>query len=191
MYIEGNYKKIKSNIDITTLRDAVLRVTPEEWSENQFRQKRFSVSQQVETILFKMNGVDLEGIGDDPAKTFIFEKSWTKWKHLVQPIIDEVIKYYPGYEKGFVNKAMLPNMRPGTDIPKHFDTMKSFSKSHRIHVPILTNDEVYFTVGGERVILEAGEAYEINNLKEHGVKNKGKTDRVHLLFDLYIPADNK
>jgi aspartyl/asparaginyl beta-hydroxylase (cupin superfamily) len=86
---------------------------------------------------------------------------------------------------------MFANMHPGTVIPKHFDkiTNNSFKKSHRIHVPILTNDEVYFIIGDARCVAEVGKAYEINNRKQHGVENKGDTDRVHLIFDIYIPSE--
>ena len=188
MKFDKNYRVVSDKVDITKLREAILDVDDDEWNENQFRQNLFYVAREVKTLLLKMNGYNTCG-GQSPDDCEVNE-SWSKWENLVQPIIDQVIKYYPGYERGFINKCMMPNMKPGTKIPEHWDSMESFRVSHRIHVPIITNDEVYFMVNGERVIMEVGKAYEINNRELHSVENKGNTDRVHLLFDLYIPQDD-
>jgi len=54
----------------------------------------------------------------------------------------------------------------------------------RIHIPIETNDECYFTVGDDKRNLKVGELWEINNdKKEHSVNNFGDTDRIHLIVD--------
>jgi hypothetical protein len=186
MEIPGkNYKEINSNVDITALRKAVLSATPEEWLENTFRQENFYGAAEVKTILFNLN---MGNEKKDLSRTFVFYKVWDKWKHLVQPVLDEVIKYYDRYEEAFINKAMLTNMAPGTTIPRHWDKGACFAKSHRIHVPILTNDEVYFIVDEERCLMEVGKAYELNNVKLHSVENNGNSDRVHLLFDVYISS---
>jgi len=52
-------------------------------------------------------------------------------------------------------------------------------------VPIVTNEDTLLTCGGETVNMKEGYAYEVNNQREHSVVNKGKTNRVHLLIDLY------
>ena len=60
-----------------------------------------------------------------------------------------------------------------------------FAYSHRIHVPIITNNECIFTVNNEKVPMDIGYAIEINNLLPHSVNNKSATkDRVHLIFDI-------
>ena len=59
---------------------------------------------------------------------------------------------------------------------------------HRIHVPITTNPRVRFMIGGRPYQFKVGEAYEINNQKQHSVANKGKEDRITFIFD-YVPAD--
>ena len=54
----------------------------------------------------------------------------------------------------------------------------------RTHIPIITNSEVTFTVGGETKFLKEGEIWEINNTKEHSVDNNSDIDRIHLLIDI-------
>ena len=61
--------------------------------------------------------------------------------------------------------------------------------SHRIHLSIITNDEVWFTVGNETIHMREGELYEINNRRMHSVKNAGSEDRVHLIMDYVLPGE--
>jgi hypothetical protein len=39
-------------------------------------------------------------------------------------------------------------------------------------------------VAGREVFMNAGECWEISNLRTHSAKNDGDTDRVHLIFDV-------
>jgi hypothetical protein len=54
----------------------------------------------------------------------------------------------------------------------------------RIHIPIQTNEDCFFTVGDDKRNLRLGELWEINNDKQkHSVDNFGNTDRIHLIVD--------
>jgi Flp pilus assembly protein TadD len=50
-------------------------------------------------------------------------------------------------------------------------------------MPIVTNGDVVFHVGGQEINMQAGELWEINNGTVHGVDNRGTEDRVHLIVD--------
>lgn len=191
MFLDVPYKEVKSNIDITELREAVLNATEEEWYENIFRKEQGGrIGEQVETILFNLNGAGTpEDVAHNPSKTFFWQKAWDKWKDLVEPIVKEAISEYDNHENAFVNKCLIPRMRPGTTIPEHIDLSPVFNVSHRIHVPLVTNPDVYFMINGERCIMEEGNAYEINNKVMHSVENKGSETRIHLLFDIYFPKE--
>ena len=72
-------------------------------------------------------------------------------------------------------------------IPPHVDAGMSLNLAKRIHVPIVTTDEVVFTVGGEIKKMREGEMWEINNSqKQHSVHNKSRHDRIHLIFDYVL-----
>jgi hypothetical protein len=191
MYLDVPFKKIKNNLSISSLRDAVLGASEEEWYANILRKKvSGKIGREVETILFNLNGTGVPGnIEHDPSKTFFWEDTWGKWKHLVEPIIKEVIAEYEGHEEAFINKCLIPRMRPNTVIPEHIDISQSFNVSHRIHIPLVTNPDVYFMIDGDRCIMEEGTAYEINNKVMHSVENRGTETRIHLIFDIYIPKE--
>jgi len=58
--------------------------------------------------------------------------------------------------------------------------------SHRVHIPIVTNDQITFMVGGEEKQMKVGEVWEINNATFHRVMNESNEDRIHLILD-WVP----
>jgi hypothetical protein len=98
--------------------------------------------------------------------------------------IEELIKLNTG-EEGKIMRALLVKLTKGKSIRPHKDVVgKSLVLGRRIHIPIETNDDCFFTVGGDRRNLKVGELWEINNdKKEHSVQNLGETDRIHFIVD--------
>ena len=50
-------------------------------------------------------------------------------------------------------------------------------------MPLTTNPQVDFSVGGEARHIGEGEIWEINNTRIHAVKNRGMSMRIHLIVD--------
>lgn len=84
-------------------------------------------------------------------------------------------------KSGLVLYAKLP---PNKKIPKHSDPDYYLSVVHRLHIPIFTNENCYFHLDDTTIHMEEGRLYEINNLMNHSVENKGDSDRVHLIVDI-------
>ena len=99
--------------------------------------------------------------------------------------IDEVVfftRQHIGEVK--VQQAMLTRLKADTVIPRHRDRGPLTAKTHRIHVPVITNTECIFSVGDESKNLPAGQIWVIDNVNRyHSVENRGKNDRVHLIID--------
>jgi quercetin dioxygenase-like cupin family protein len=69
-------------------------------------------------------------------------------------------------------------------IPRHRDKGPLTAKTHRIHVPVITNSGCIFSVGDESKNLKAGQIWIIDNVNRyHSVENNGDSDRVHLIID--------
>ena len=90
--------------------------------------------------------------------------------------------------------ASKPNRFGALDATRHIifrfvsnfrDWRQSYDRPHKIHVPILTNQNVSFYVDGVRYQFAEGEAVEVNNMGLHAVENRGLTDRIHLIFEYY------
>ena len=101
------------------------------------------------------------------------------------PVMHDLIgrHYPPGCT---IIRAMAAKLLSGGRINPHFDSHASFRHSHRIHVPITTNNRVRFMIDGRPFRFDVGKAYEINNQKTHSVMNSGSEDRITFIFD-YLP----
>lgn len=86
---------------------------------------------------------------------------------------------------GRIIRAILVKLTAGKSIKPHIDSVgHSLVIAKRIHIPIVTNEQCFFTVGKDRRNLKAGELWEINNDKKmHSVENLGETDRIHMIVD--------
>lgn len=78
----------------------------------------------------------------------------------------------------------LMNLPSGRVVNTHTDLNCGYEDSlFRVHIPIVTNDEVRFTLNNKDLIMRPGEAWYTNVNLPHSVKNLGKTSRVHLVLD--------
>lgn len=170
------------SVDVGPLRDLILSQDEVAWHEDDFRQQVYDVHRETESIVM----VFTHG-NNWPNAEIRKEPGWDRLAEAAVPLMHELIArhYVPG---GTIIRAMAAKLLVGGKIPPHTDTHQSFRAGHRIHVPITTNPRVRFIIDGQPYQFKVGEAYEINNQKEHAVSNKGKEDRITFIFD-YVPAE--
>ena len=167
-------------IDSTALREAVLGQEDVAWHEDESRQKSFYVHDQTRSIV-------LVSVDDTkwPDRYVSKGPGWDRLADIAMPVMQEIIKkHYP--TGGEVIRAIAARLKAGENIKAHSDIHQSFHCAHRIHVPISTNPKVWFTIDGRAYQFKVGQAYEINNQKQHSVVNKGAEDRITFIFD-YMP----
>lgn len=169
-------------IDVGPLGELILAQQPEAWLEQQTRQDSYDVHRYTESIV--MVFTDGSGWPDIEVRK---EAGWDRLAEQAVPLMHGIIErcYSPG---GTIIRAMAAKLKAGGRISPHRDTHPSFHQGHRIHVPITTNPRVRFHIDGRPYQLEVGQAYEINNQKNHSVYNKGRDDRITFIFD-YLPPD--
>lgn len=56
----------------------------------------------------------------------------------------------------------------------------------RLHIPVITNPEVHFTIADLRFHMDAGACWFADFSKPHHVLNNGETDRIHLVIDCVV-----
>lgn len=169
-------------VDSSALTDAILSQDENAWREEELRQQAFDVHRETESIVLVF--VNLEHW---PEIEIIKEPGWDRLADVAIPLMHDIIDRH--YTKGgTIIRAMAAKLLAGGKIRPHIDTHPSFHVGHRIHVPITTNRRVRFMIDGRPHQLQVGNAYEINNQKNHSVMNKGAEDRITFIFD-YIPPD--
>lgn len=76
-------------------------------------------------------------------------------------------------------------LAPGGIIKKHTDTFLS-DHIFRLHVPVITNPQVEFTLNDERCFWKEGELWYGDFTKTHYGINKSGEERVHLVLDVNV-----
>ena len=84
-------------------------------------------------------------------------------------------------------RVRLLRLEPGKNINTHTDLGDGWAMGKvRLHIPIITHDEVYFYVDDERVKMEPGELWYCDFTHPHRVHNKSDIARVHMVLDLKV-----
>jgi len=115
------------------------------------------------------------------------------WTNSIESFLDTPILARTPYFKEVLSSipcklmsARLSSLLPGGSIGEHEDSGLKRPGSARLHVPICTNDQVQFVIGGREVKCLPGELWWGNFGLAHSVKNCGVTRRVHLLIDAVV-----
>lgn len=123
---------------------------------------------------------------DDP-RNYHSKALWPVWRSLLMPAIEQAIAPY-GFVEPLFPKVMLARLVAHGHIDRHRDGAGTNLYTHKIHIPLITNDGALFEAGGELVHLERGRAYEVNNIDRHAAQNDGDEDRIHLIFEVFEGA---
>jgi hypothetical protein len=167
--------KVLGPVNHLPLKTAMLTATKDEWLEEQLRQKSFDVHAKTHSIILLF----AEGWPDVQISR---HNGWNRYSSQALPLMQEIIRRHYSRE-GSIIRAMFAKLLAGKSIDEHFDDHPTFTIGHRIHVPLVTNDDVRFVIAGEDYNLKEGIAYEVSNLDYHYVANQSEEDRVHYIFD--------
>lgn len=173
-----NLKKYKK-YDVSEFKEVVLSLD-KEWKLDVQRQtvqyeNRENPHKNTESYLIKDNPLDWEY--STSLKTKILDNRLYDYiKNIVQDLEDTIL--------GKSARILLIKLNPDSDVLEHSDSGDYLNYVRRFHVPLLTNKEVLYSVGGEEHHMAEGECWEINNRKPHFVKNNSSEIRIHLLIDI-------
>jgi hypothetical protein len=182
MNLDGDFKKI-GTYDVTDIQELLKFFTDEQWLRESWRREKFAVHRSTQSIYLIM---DEDGRHTDPTEY----PALAEYQGVLQPLLDYVrSQFEQTIESSYFVRMLFVKLLAGGAIPPHFDTGRSMRKSHRIHLPLVTNDGVKFVVGETTKNLLPGELWEINNRNKHTVKNNGSEDRVHMIMDLVIAGE--
>lgn len=127
--------------------------------------------------------VSIDGRSDAESLRF-GEGEYKKTEILRQcPYFEEIIDSFQCPKK----RVRLMRLEPGTNIHTHTDPGDAWALGQaRIHIPVITHDEVYFYVDGERVVMQPGELWYCDFSRPHSVANRGTIARVHFVLDVTV-----
>ena len=171
-----NYRFL-SKIDVTDLKNKIEELPNEIWDVHTLRQTLFEPHRHTQTleIMWDIDSLQTNKIGKIHSN--YYELDMESFLDKLKPI------YETTYGKGYFLRVLLVKLKSNTSIASHVDNGESLVNCKRTHIPIITNDLVTFTIGGETKQLKEGEIWEINNTNEHSVDNSSNENRIHLIVD--------
>jgi len=152
-------------------------IDSEHWKIDTTRQKVYAVHRFTETIR-------LRHVKNLDFNNFKFV-NYEVFEHC-KPFIDQYLKVLSNHFEIKDYTALIVNLKPKGMIDTHTDGgSRYFELGHRLHIPIKTNEDVFFTVGNMRENMKVGKIYEIDNLNSHSVENHSTENRIHLIMDIF------
>lgn len=180
------------SFDIAPLKAAVEALGEEAWAADGSRQQAFNAHASTQTLKLIADS-DFRHVNPTHHAAF------AALEPVLQPLMAHIRSHYLGTQRqrrvaelhgpGYFIRALLTRLPPGAEIKPHIDDGESLKRCHRIHVPVITNDDSLFIVGNLRFHMPAGEMWEINNRRIHAVRNDGHEARVHLIMDYVQPGE--
>lgn len=167
------------SVDIAQLKALMLRMSETTWDKEDARKENdFDCFHNTRHIIFRFIS------GNRDHRQSYSNPIWEIWKSVLLPVMEHVTREY-GFKKPEYPKAMFARLTAGKIIDVHIDGAGSNLHTQKIHVPLQTNPDAIFTSNGVSSNLEEGQAYEVNNIAPHGVANRGETDRIHFIFEVF------
>jgi len=178
--------------DVSALRERVMAFTDEDWNRDNWRRTQFKAHQQTTTIPL---------IFDEDFRHArpTVRPDYAAVREQVEPVLALIRRHYdqdPDLRRlqqdagpAYPVRILLARLCPGGNIPAHMDRIFSLAHAHRVHVPVVTHEDVKFVIDGRRQPMREGEIWEINNRRAHQVENASPIYRIHMIVDWVIPGE--
>jgi hypothetical protein len=137
----------------------------------------------------KIQSLDMIILFSLPEKQNLVLQKLIYNKELLNLFKDDIREVSEIFDQHYVNKQpkriTLNNMRANSVIPEHKDFLYHYENTIRIHVPIITNENVVFNFPtiDKSLHMKVGEIIEFNNNIIHSGYNKSEENRIHLIID--------
>ena len=82
-----------------------------------------------------------------------------------------------------LGRSRFMRLAGGSEVPIHVDAIYHWYRHVRIHIPVITNDQVIFHCGDREVNMKAGECWLFDAWRRHKVVNHSDETRIHLVLD--------
>jgi len=168
--------------DVQPLKDQLLAEPDAAWTRSVAKQKGNWPHRDARHLSLAN---DLDG---RHFRATIFPK-YTEYQALITPLLREIASHLGRRRK--VLRVQFAWLGGGSTIAPHRDTSITLLYSHRVHLPIVTNDFVTFECGKDSINMREGEIWTFDNTLRHAVYNRGDSPRIHLIADFTEPLPVK
>jgi len=147
---DDNFRRIGS-ANVEPIKAAIADIENERWESEASQAKPYEAHRDTQSIPLVH---DSDYRHTEPTRRLALKT----FEPVIRPILGITADYYDESPKGkalrekfgigYFIRANFVRLLPGDTIAEHRDLNFSMTHAHRVHVPIITNDKVWFTVGG-------------------------------------------
>lgn len=167
-------------VDITNIKSFINSLTDEDWDAWKHRQNSYHFHSKTKTYPLSW----VKYLDDDDSLNIIIKNKFSKIWDILSPELTKLEKYY----RGRCTNVMFAKLLSGEKINPHVDN-RHLLNFYRCHLPIVTNNDIFFYINYNQYKLREGIFYKINNFLVHSVENNSTEDRIHLIVDI-LPYSN-
>lgn len=180
MYIDPEFQFLQ-DFDLQKHRTLIEKIKNIDWDhESLSRQDGLNFTGKSTVIFYDFLEQDTELYDQnlDPEVELIKKESFE--------IVNDILSNFPGFSpvKGEISCCFPRSLQK-----YHVDPRMFHRYCKRIHIPLVTNDKSYLSVGYNNYSLEEGKIYEFNNIVSHRSVNLGNMKRIHIILDIMNKLD--
>ena len=133
------------------------------------------------------SAIPLRSVNGDASNIFISPEANPQYKDTIFLDKSSYFKEVLSTFKCTLLAVRLLKLNSGAVIKEHKDADLCYEKGEiRIHIPVVTNEEVEFYLDKEKMLLREAECWYMNFNLPHSINNKSQVNRVHLVIDAVV-----
>lgn len=133
------------------------------------------------------SAIPLRSVNGDASNIFISPETNPQYKNTIFLDKSTYLKEVLSTLKCTLLAVRLLKLNAGAVIKEHKDADLCYEKGEiRLHIPVVTNEQVEFYLDKEKMLLQEGECWYMNFNLPHSLKNKSNVNRVHLVIDAVV-----
>ncbi|KGJ90288.1 aspartyl/asparaginyl beta-hydroxylase domain-containing protein [Thalassotalea sp. ND16A] len=165
MKLKHEFFKLPLSFDIERLQAEVLQLTEQDWHAH-----HEGFAGNIAVPLLSVGGQINNDFKGPIEQTQALSKL---------PYIQQILASF----NEVFGRSRLMALEPGCEVPIHTDINYHWYKRVRIHIPIITTENVIFHCADKQVNMAAGECWIFDSWKPHKVVNDSDIRRIHLVID--------
>ena len=163
------------------LTDEILSmIQPEHWYIDETRNSMTNL-EKTQSIILRYFDSYKNAKGEDFRNFFEDKPIFDYYRGIIEKVLIELKKHYEFTDY----MCFFAKLNPNADVGQHVDSTPFLEQCHRIHIPLKTSKDVYYIIENTRYNWLKNNIYEFDNQRMHGVENRSREDRIHLMFNLY------
>jgi hypothetical protein len=173
-------QKLIGNIDNNVSDDIVATIKQEHYDYNNIRSTMGNLQQTQSIMLRYFDDYKNAGL-QDYKKHFIDTDLMPLYRKHVDKLLTELYKHYEFSDYMCFIAMLIPYGKVGM----HIDSAPFLDECHRVHIPLKTNENVFYIIENKKYNWKKNGIYEFDNKRSHGVENNSGEERIHFMFNLY------